>query len=220
MSERRQKGFTLPELLVALLIFAFVAAACVYSLRLGVDARDQLAKADDRLAEMQIARAIIREDMLQLVNRPVRDEFGDFAGPAFLGGSELRLRRRAEGETPLLAFVRRGWTNPESQAPRSTLQYVEYVEKGGALVRRIRPYLDDARNQPEFERALFADAADVEISFLAGEARGELDWAQGWPIVTAALFPRAIAVTFTSARFGRLTQRFWIGRLDTGGGAG
>lgn len=221
MGASRQRGFTLAELLVALIIFAFVAAACVYSLRLGVDARDQLAKADGRLTQMQTARAIIREDMLQLADRPVRDEFGDIAGPAFMGGTELRLRRRSSpDETLLLAFVRRGWINPENQAPRSTLQYVEYIEKNGSVIRRIRPYLDGARNQPVFERILFKDVGDLEISFLAGEVRGELEWEDGWPYANYSLFPKAIAITFTTQRFGRLTQRFWIGEITKSDGDG
>ncbi|MEX0645899.1 MAG: type II secretion system minor pseudopilin GspJ [Parvularculaceae bacterium] len=209
----RERGFTLPELLVALFIFSLIATASVYALRLGVEARDQLADADRRHAEIELARALIRDDMAQLVQRSVRDEFGAPMGPPFEGGSALRRRLAVDGERLLLSFVRGGWANPEHQAPRSDLQYVEYIEKSGALLRRIRPYLDAARGQPAFDRVLFRDARDVEISFLVGEVRGELDWAAGWPLPGRAEFPRAMTLAITTARYGALVQRFWIGEI-------
>lgn len=214
--KRREKGFTLPELLVALVVFAMIAAASVYALRLGVEARDQLGEADKRLAEFETARRLIRDDMTQLRPRTVRDEYGAPAGPVFEGGEALRRRSPVEGEKLLLAFVRGGWANSQASAPRSTLQYVEYVEKNGAILRRVRGYLDDARGQRRVDRALFRDARAVEMSFLAGEARGALDWRPGWPFGGGA-FPRAIRLRFDTSRYGRLEQLFWIGDIADGG---
>lgn len=212
---RAQHGLTLVELLVAMLVFAFVASVSVYALRLSVEARDQLATADRRIAEIEIARIMLKEDLAQIVDRPVRDEFGDQASAAFRGGTEMRLRNPVPGETPMIGLVRGGWSNPGAEAPRSSLQYVEYLEKDGALVRRIRPYLDDARGQPHFDRVLISDARDIEARFLAGETRGELDWAASWPLPGRAGAPRAVSLAFESARFGRLEEYLWIG--DAGG---
>jgi general secretion pathway protein J len=213
MTLEAQRGLTLAELLVALLVFSFVAAASVYSLRLGVEAREQLSEADARLGEFEVARMLIKEDMTQLVARAVRDEFGNALGPPFQGGTELRVRPAVPGERLLLAFVRDGWANPDGEAPRSSLQYVEYVEKEGAIIRRARPFLDDARGQPRFERVLFRGTSDVQIAFLNGEARGELQWTEGWPVGGAGGFPRAISLAFSTERFGELSQLFWIGEI-------
>lgn len=213
---RGQRGLTLVELLVALLVFSFVASTAVYALRLSVDARDQLSLADRRIAEIQIARIMLKEDLAQLVDRTVRDEFGERAVAAFRGGAEMRLRNPQAGETLLMGFVRGGWSNPGGEAPRSSLQYVEYLEKDGALVRRIRPFLDEARGQPHFDRVLISDARDIDARFLAGEIRGELDWAASWPLPGAGGAPRAVSLTFTSARFGRLSEYLWVGALDGG----
>lgn len=213
MTRTSQGGLTLAELLVALLVFSFVASASIYSLRLGVEARDQLGEADARLAEFELGRMLIKEDMIQLVPRSVRDEFGKLQGPAFHGGTELRMRPPVDEEALLLSFVRGGWSNPDGEAPRSSLQYVEYLERGGAIIRRARPFLDDARGQERFERTLFRDVSGARISFLLGEARGELDWTDGWPVPGSANFPKAIAVAFTTERLGAITQYFWIGDL-------
>ncbi|GAB4531379.1 MAG: type II secretion system minor pseudopilin GspJ [Amphiplicatus sp.] len=211
---RAQGGFTLVELLVALFIFALIAGAGVVALRLGVEAREQLDAADRRLREIEIARLIVKEDLAQAVARPVRDAFGERAGPPFLGGVETRIRPPVEGETLLLAFIRGGWANPEAAAPRSSLQHVEYVLKGDALVRRVRPYLDAARGQPTFERVLVPGVMNVEIAFLVGEAGGALQWAEGWPAPGGSAGPpRAVSLSFSTGRFTDLRQLFWIGEV-------
>jgi general secretion pathway protein J len=216
---RRQSGLTLPELLVALLVFSAVAAASVGALRLGVEARDQLKEAERRLAEMQIANVIMKEDFAQVRARIVRDEFGEPARAAFRGGIEARPRSEPAGERRLLAFVRAGWSNPGFDAPRSSLQYVEYLEKDGALVRRIRPFLDDARGQPRFDRTLLSEVADVRFRFLAGEVRGGLDWIDLWPAPGGGAGPpAAVSLAFVSSRYGAVEERFWIGALDAGRG--
>lgn len=209
-----QKGLTLVELLVALLVFSFVTSAGVYALRLGVDARDQLGAAEERLSEIEIARLMLKQDFAQLVERRVRDEFGDKAGASFRGGEQIRLRTPVDGETLLVGFVRGGWANPGHDAPRSNLQYVEYLEKDGALVRRIRPYLDDARGQPHYDRVLISDVDGIEMRFLFGVARGDLDWVEDWPTASGGSGPpQAVSLSFASERFGRLTLYAWIGTL-------
>lgn len=220
MSARgRQRGLTLPELLVALLIFSIVAAATVGALRLGVEARDQLKASESQLAEMQIANIVMKEDFAQIRPRAVRDEFGAIAGAPFRGGREAQPRNEAAGERRLLAFVRAGWRNPGADAPRSGLQYVEYIEKDRALVRRIRPFLDDARGQPRFDRTLLRDVDGLRFRFLAGEARGALDWIDLWPAPGApGEAPRAISLTFDSRRYGAVEERFWIGALEVASG--
>lgn len=216
--KRGQHGLTLVELLVAMLVFSFVASASVYALRLSINARDQLEAADGRIAEIEIARIVLKEDLAQIVDRPARDEFGDKARAAFRGGAEIRLRNPVPGETLLMGFVRGGWANPGGDAPRSSLQYVEYLEKNGALVRRIRPFLDAARGQPQYDRILISDARDIEVRFLAGEIRGELDWAASWPLPGAGSAPpQAVSLRFVSDRFGALRDDFWIGRIGGGG---
>lgn len=216
---RRQRGLTLPELLVALLIFSIVSSATVAALRLGVEARDQLKESEARLAEMQIANIVMKEDFAEARSRVVRDEFGSPAGPAFRGGILAQPRTEPQGERRLIVLVRAGWINPGYDAPRSSLQYVEYLEKDGGLVRRVRPFLDDARGQPRFDRTLMRNVADLKFRFLAGEAQGALNWVDAWPAPSyPAETPKAVSLTFSSSRYGTMEERFWIGELNSGAG--
>lgn len=215
MSRNTQRGFSLPELLVALLIFSIIAAASVVVLRLSVDGRDQLSAVDREIAVMETARALIKDDLAQIALRPVRDEFGALAGPAFRDGYTGVASAAVEGEKKLLVFVRRGWSNPDWAAPRSSLQYVEYVSADNALIRRSRPLLDNARGQTAKERVLIGNIESVDIEFLAGEIAGRLEWTRSWPVAGASgAAPRALAMTMRSKHYGDLRQLFWIGDID------
>lgn len=209
-----QRGVTLPELLVALFIFALIASAGVYALRLAVDGREQLEKADEALRAWQLARLTVRQDLAQLKERVVRDEFGQPQAGAFIGGLGFSGRTPVAGETPLAGFVRGGWINPGDALPRSDLQYVEYILKGGDIVRRTRPYLDDARDQPETDRVLFAGVSNARLSFLTGETAEGLQWSDTWPAPGGGFAPHAVRLVFTTGRLDEVEQLFWVGRLN------
>lgn len=210
----RQRGLTLPELLIALLVFAMISGAAVYALRLSVEGREQLEAADRDIRDMQIARLIIKQDLLTIAFRTVRDEFGQaYPGP-FLGGRGISFRPPKEGEESLLVFVRRGWDNPDAAAPRSTLQAVEYLRIGDDLVRRVRPYLDDARGQKRTDRVLLSGVTGARVGFFAGEVNGRLNWADLWPTPALAGAPKAVRLTLSTMRHGEIEQLFWIGELS------
>lgn len=209
-----QRGVTLPELLISLLIFAMISGVAVYALRLTVEGRDQLGLADASIRELQIARLVIKEDLLQAVPRVTRDEFGNANPAAFLGGKGLAFRPPKDGESTLIAFVRAGWENPENHAPRSTLQAVEYVLAGDKLIRRTRPYLDDARGQPRTDRTLISEVTAAEVGFMTGETSAGLQWAELWPAPQAAgPVPAGLRLTLTTKRLGRFVQLFYVGEV-------
>ena len=214
MSKRAQIGVTLPEVMISLLIFALIASASVYALRLGVDSREQLGVADSRLKNLQIARTLIKEDMAQIVPRQVRDEYGGVSSAAFAGGQTVFAGRVEDDEKILVAFTRGGWLNPRASSPRSALQRVEYIFKGNTVVRRTRVYLDEAPNTEFAERVLFDGVEDARAEFLIGEFRGELDWGDVWPTTDQTSgAPRAIAIIVDRGEETPLRQLFWIGDL-------
>lgn len=213
MTLRAQKGMTLPEVLIALLVFAAIASTSVYALRLGVDSRDQLAAADEQLKAFQIARALIKEDMAQVVSRNVRDEFGEEQAAPFQGNLVSFGASVEEDEKTLISFVRSGWRNPNAETPRSTLQFVEYIFTDGALIRRARIYLDETSQSDDMERVLFDGLDEASASFLLGETRGELDWADIWPVSNEGAPPPAVSLTLAWPGRQPLVQLFWIGEM-------
>ena len=212
--DRDETGFTIPEVLIALLLFALIASACVYALRLGVDSRDQLGRVDQELRALQLSRILIKEDLAQFVSRPVRGEFGEASPIAFAGGQlSAQLRRNDDGDF-LMEFVRGGVLNPDAVAPRSALQHVEYFFLDGAMIRRTRSFLDRTTNSAYQDRVMFDNLTAVEIEFLVGERRGELEWADAWPVSGGAIRPpRAVALTLFADNTQPLRQLFWIGNI-------
>lgn len=214
MSRRAQKGLTLPEVLIALLVFSAIAATAVYTLRLGVDSRDQLASVDDELKSFQIARTLIKEDLAQISMREVRDEFGDGRPAPFMGNLTSFGSRREDDERVLASFVRAGWINPGAEEPRSALQYVEYVFRAGDLIRRSRAYLDEATDADVSERVLFRNLVDAQAGFLLGEQRGELEWLDIWPVSGIGGPPRAVSIRLEREGRAPIEQLFWIGAME------
>jgi|GEM_PF-365593 len=220
MTARRsnQRGVTLPELLVALFVFALISSIGVYVLRLAVDGREQLTETDNALREWQLARIIIRQDLMQIADRPVRNEFGESQAGVVIGGIGFSGRTPESGETPLVGFTRAGWANYDPDTPRSTLQYVEYIQKDDRIVRRTRAFLDDARDQPKRDRTLFEGVSDVALEFLSNEGARGLEWTEDWP-VGGTRAPRAVRLRFQTERFGEIEQIFWIGSVAGEGAA-
>ncbi len=207
-----QRGVTLPELLVALLIFAMISGVAVYALRLTVEGRDQLGEADAFIRQMQVARIVIKEDLLQAAPRVTRDQFGNRNPGAFLGGKGLAFRIPKEGETVLMVFVRRGWENPGAIAPRPSLQAIEYILIGDRLIRRTRPYLDDAEGQPRTDRTLVSGVEAAEVSFFLNETSAGINWADLWPSPQFAKpLPEGVRLTLTTKKLGAFEQLFYIG---------
>jgi len=116
----KRNGFTLVEMLVALGIFALLAAAGVGVLRSSVDVQSSV---DSRLAAMSgIARlnALLSSDLGQAVDRPSRAPSGQ--RPAFVGDQSS------------MHFVSAGRANLDGAA-RSELQRIEWRSESGALNR-------------------------------------------------------------------------------------
>lgn len=186
------KGFTLIEMMVALLVFGLVAAAGVAVMGFSVDNQQAVRGRTSDLGEFQRARALITADLQQAATRRTRDGAGGAPRPAFAGG----------GQGPLLALVRRGWDNPDG-APRASLQYVEYSLDDGRLVRRTGSALDGAPlGRPQ---VLLTGVKRAEVSFLTG---GE--WLPTWASRPAAVLPQAVSLELDAAAVGEVRQLFLL----------
>lgn len=192
----RATGFSLVEMLVAIAVFALIAAAGVGVLAHAVDNRDAVAARMARVAEFQRARAILRADLGQAALRRVRTADGTPARNAF-AGTNPGMR----GNQPLLGFVRRGWDNPDS-APRPSLQYVEYRFVDDRLERSVRRALDGAA--PGEPQLLLSGVRSARMAY---RHRGQ--WNEGWPGGAGAM-PEAVALILEIDGLGQVEQRFLL----------
>ncbi len=184
------RGFTLVELLVALLITAIMFTIGYSELDQSLKSRRELDEQTARLVAIQQAVRIIEQDFELLQPRPVRNLLGDgylpalTTSPAGAGGTTAMLgaggNPAAGSIVPLVTFTRGSWTNPVG-LQRSELQRVSYAVSNGALVRQYSPVLDATLDDTVVSRTLLDHVQNFSLRFMdAGH-----NWQTQWPATGA-----------------------------------
>ncbi|MDO1558586.1 type II secretion system minor pseudopilin GspJ [Brevundimonas sp. 2R-24] len=186
-----RSGFTLVEMLVALAIFALIAAAGVSVLGYAAASRAAVRERSDEVAELQRLRGLLSADLSQAAPRRTRGPDGAPARRVFEGG---------EPGGPLMRFVRAGWDNPLGE-PRASLQTVEYRLVGGRLERCARPALDGAVCGSA--QVLARGVRRAQVGFLY---RGQ--WLDNFAGAPTEALPEAVRLDLETDRLGGVQQLF------------
>lgn len=204
-------GFSLVEVLVAVLIFAMTGAVGLALLTAALDSRDMLSARQDDITRLDTARMLLRDDLGQLAMRPTRGDDGQASATILAGSADgvLVWGGSADDELTVLALTRRGWPNPGGLRPRGSLQRVEYVLTADGLVRRVTPYPDSRAETPVMDRLIVPGAETVTIEFLHGRqwlSRGIVSLASNAPPA-----PRAVRLRYVLPRLGDVEHVVLIG---------
>ncbi len=162
---RKQRGFTLLELIIAISIFGVIMVMAYGALRHIADTAHHLEQRSEQLADLQRAFFIISKDFQLLADRKIRDQFGD-EQPALMVDDEGRVE-----------FTRSGWRNPLGQL-RSSLQRVAYHLEEGVLYRDYWRVLDRAQDSEPLRTDLIKNVEKFEVELLP--PKGE-EWKTSWP---------------------------------------
>jgi len=186
----RLRAFSLLELLVALAVFAALAAAAYGGLASIARTRGALAQQQERLAAILRAVSGLERDLRQAVSRPVRA--GNGAPLAALAGS---------GDA--VELTRLGFANPLAE-PRSHLERVAWGEERGVLRRARWTVLDRAPDSAPQWRDLLADAGELRLRYLGDDGA----WHASWPPRGGAdtSLPRAVEFRFAPAGLGEIRR--------------
>ena len=196
---RRFQGFTLLELLIALAIFALVGAMAFGGLKGVLDQKEHTMAQSQRLSDLQKAYRIMQRDLEQMVNRKIRNEFGDPVD-ALVGGSGFNG----------VEFSRAGYANPAGFL-RSDIQRVAYIPDQETLLRRTWRVLDRAQDTLPDEQVLVEGVQRFSMRFLDKDN----EWQEQWPPQQNQIsgsstgeFPRAVEVQLELEDVGTLSWLF------------
>lgn len=192
------KGFTLFEVVVAVSIFAVIGAMTMSSLIQVGRTGEQVTESQRQLSEVQFALGYMGKDIIQMVNRKIRDQYGDEQSQLIID----------EGR---LTFTRQGWNNLLQQ-PRSNLQRVEYALVDDVLQRSYWPQLDQSYSEVKIEQTLLKGVEDFSVKLLT-KGKEEIDsWPQG-DQDSSELKPVALELNLDLLKFGKVQRIYEIANV-------
>ncbi len=198
MASKIKNGFTLLEVMVALVVLAMVVLATHQILQSSIRAKSA---SDDALAELNQLDTLFRlmqQDFSQMSARKVRNDSGDTLPYALIHG-----RYEFNSEYDGIAFVRDGWTNPMLLLPRSELQAVGYRVVDEQLERVYRVYVDALDDTEPRVQPLLPDVEDLRFEFLDDQDT----WQDSWQ---RRALPKAVAVIITQEDAAPLKRLFLV----------
>jgi general secretion pathway protein J len=197
---RRQRGFTLIEIVIAVMITAILFSMAYGAIQQAVANRERLKQNSERLRALQFTMRSLVQDFTQLSPRMVRDPLGQGHVAALL----------AAANSGQVVLTRGGWMNPLG-AERSTLQRVRYRVEDGKLLREYWLVLDAALQPEPVKRELLDGVRGISLRFY-NDGR---NWQDSWPPATPGSTqseidlqwrPIAVEITLELEDWGRLTR--------------
>jgi general secretion pathway protein J len=192
----KEAGFTLIEMLVAMFIFALISVGSMAALNGSLQSKEQVQLRLEQIRTLELGRAIMAEDMANIILRENRDTLGQFERFDLRGGA-----------SSLLEFTRAGRQNPGGLQARGDIERVRYLFEGQALVRRSLIHENPSQSTQTRDVVLFDNLSNVEASFVTQRGiRRTFELARGQSGAAVKAF--MLELTFENEQ--TLTQYFEI----------
>lgn len=191
LNRQNQCGFTLLEILIALMIFAVLAVITSIGLCTVIRTHEHLQLSNQRLEAVMTAITVIRRDVTQTIVRPV----------AAISGAQLpafSVSSRSQFE-----LTRAGYANPMATEDRSSLQRVAYSFHNGKLFRSHWLVLDRAPHTKAMTSVLLNQVQAMTLQFV--NTHGQV--VDVWSTTSGSNYglPRALLLHITLKKLGKLS---------------
>lgn len=160
---KRTRGFTLIEILVALMIFAIMGVLAAMSLHSIIRTHMQLKKTDHQLLQLQVTMTLLRRDIAEVINRSARDASGNSESAFSSQNNEILLTRT-------------GLLNPFHANRQSDMQRVGYVLRDGDLVRLTWDVLDQPPHAVPESQIMLSGVQSLQWQFIAADGATSSVW--------------------------------------------
>lgn len=177
-NENFKDGFTLIEVLIAIVIMTVIAVISTNILQSSLSSREFTNESIEKTKQINLASNLVRRDFRQSINVPMRDFYGEPMKATFLSPEQSKrmiftiLIRRNSDET-------------------SGVRRVEYIFDGGSFLRR-QYYAGNPYSSNDYsESVLFENIEDVKLSFSDGSK-----WFNSWPLdeITQRTTPKLVQI--------------------------
>ncbi|UJF20090.1 type II secretion system minor pseudopilin GspJ [Vibrio sp. SS-MA-C1-2] len=194
----QQGGFTLLEVLVAMVVFTMLSLGA-YQIFANVQLSNQISQQKlHRIEVLQRAMVVIDQDFRQMSARYHRQD-GEEPSDKVLVTGEYYLDSLDQG----IMFIRGGWRNPQKMFNRSEVTRVGYrlTEKG---LERLRwRYPDTVSGAEPSEQLMIPDVDKLSFRFFV-----EGQWQDKWD--QAAALPQGIEVQLTLSDYGEISRIYLL----------
>ena len=180
--QKHTQGFTLIEVLISVIIITIITLVSTNILQSSLTIRESTFQSLDEVKKFNLASSIIRRDLRQSLNVPMRSFYGEDYDATFLsieGSRSMMFSSLVESGTLQNSLVKR----------------IEYFHENDSFYRRQyfsdNPYMEE----DYFESILFENFDELNLSFSDGN-----DWSDYWPkdAITSRKIPRLVRINLSS----------------------
>ena len=176
------KGFTIIEVLVSLVILALIAVISSNILQSSLDTKEISSIQLNNIKELNLSSSILRRDIRQIVNIPSRDFYGNQSKGSFIANQNSKTIQFTSTTKSLSNDV-------------SPIKRVMYIFKDNNLVRR-QYFSSNPYDQNEYiETIAIKNITELDFFFMYKNA-----WRNQWPLDdpnTKSKIPVLIKMEFT-----------------------
>jgi general secretion pathway protein J len=165
MTANHQSGFTLLEILIAVMITAIMASMAYTGLNSILDTSHHTQSRDERFTRIQLSMNYLVRDLRHVLGRSSRDSYGE---------PHPSVETLDDGSY-LISFSRTGWSNPADK-DRSHLQRVAYALENGELVRYHWNHIDQGPGAEPYRMVLLDQVDTLDFEFLDERLETDTEW--------------------------------------------
>jgi len=187
LPHRHTAGFTLVEVLVALVIFAILSALSYRSLSALLETKERIELETSRWREVMVFFNRFDQDIRRHIDRPVRQANGYQPGwygkPGYSGDNDAQLMFSMLG-------------NPEQPGTLMDSRRIGYRLNAGNIEELIWPAMDTAQSSKPVAYAVLRQVRQLSFRYMTSQG---YTWSDRWPARNApdGAIPKAVEIRVT-----------------------